>query len=211
MLKKKIIKKLANSFVPLFIGFLYKTCRIKEKFLTSLPHSPVIYAGWHGILPSIFLLGRKRKIATIVSKSEDGELIAPVFKRFGFTIFRGSSHRGGISALKQLTKILKRGYDVGLAVDGSQGPLHKVQGGVLFLAMHSGYPIVPLNVVYKYSITLPSWDKMEIPIPFSSGIVVYGKPLYVSKSANKAEINKLALALERYLFYLGRLGNEWLR
>lgn len=206
-----MIKKLASSLAPLFIDFLYKTCRIKEKFLSSLPYSPVIYAGWHGILPGIFLLGRKRKIATIVSKSEDGELIVPAFKRFGFTVFRGSSHRGGIVALKQLANILKQGYDVGLAVDGSQGPLHKVQGGVLFLARHSGCPIVPLNVVYKYSITLPSWDKMEIPIPFSSGVVVYGKPLYVSKSANKAEINKLALELEKYLFYLGTLGKEWLR
>jgi len=52
---------------------------------------------------------------------------------------------------------------------------------------------------------------MEIPIPFSSGVVVYGKPLYVSKSANKDEINKLALELEKYLFYLGTLGKEWLR
>jgi hypothetical protein len=147
----------------------------------------------------------------MVSQSEDGASIAPVFKRFGFRMVRGSRYKGGVSALKQLTKMIKMDCDIALAIDGSRGPVHKVQKGVLLLAMHSGCPIVPVNCVYKHSLKLPSWDKMEIPLPFSRGILIYGKPFYVIRHINKAQINKLTLELENYLFYLAELGKRLLR
>jgi len=206
----KKFKRMLVYLAVKFLYFLHKTCRVIIKYEAPLPNSPVIYAGWHGVLPILFFIFKDKQIVTMVSQSEDGELIAPAFERAGFKVIRGSSHRGGVLALKKMVKIVKQGYSAGLAIDGSRGPLRKVQGGALFLAMHSNYPLIPLNVFYKHSIKLPTWDKMEIPLPFTKIAIVYGRPFYVKKGINETEFETIRLELEKYLFHLKDVGEKLL-
>ncbi|MDL1969944.1 MAG: lysophospholipid acyltransferase family protein [Candidatus Desulfofervidaceae bacterium] len=194
--------KTVISISPSLLRLLFSSCHIQVRHEAPLPKSQMIYAGWHSILPAFLYLGQDQKIATMVSRSRDGELITPVFKKLGFEVVRGSRHRGGIAALKNLLKILKQGYNVGLAVDGSRGPARKVQGGILYLAMRSGYPVVAVGIAYKNSLKLSTWDRMEVPLPFTKMGVVYGEPLYLPKKLTDEEFEKARLHLEKYLFYL---------
>ena len=194
--------------LPPILCALYRSCKIEVRGKEHLKAvlGPAIYAGWHGILPFILYFGSKVKMATMVSQSEDGSLIVPVFERFGFEVVRGSSGKGGAIALRQIYRFLKKGYNVGLAVDGSRGPARRVQGGTLFLAAHTGSPIIPINVVYRHSIKFNSWDKMEIPIPFSRVFILYGPPIYVKRGIGEEEFEAIRLKLERILFELYREG-----
>lgn len=208
MARYRLLNLIIPRFLPPFLYGLYGSCKIEvrgEEYLKEVS-GPVIYAGWHSGLPLILYFGRNLKMATMVSQSEDGELVAPLFERFGLEVVRGSTGKGGTSAIKQLYKLLKKGHNVGFAVDGSRGPARKVQGGTLFLAAHTGNPIIPINVVYSHSLKLNSWDKMELPLPFSKVLVLYGAPVYVPKDVSEQEFESIRSTLEKALFRLYEEG-----
>ena len=92
---------------------------------------PMIFSHWHGDEIVLVYLTRRYRIATITSTSKDGELMNTVIRLLGGVTTRGSSTRGGTSALKGLLRRLKTGgHNCSLAVDGPKGPLHQVKPGV---------------------------------------------------------------------------------
>lgn len=138
-----------------------------------------ILALWHGrILPGLHYF-RNRGIVVITSQNFDGEWIARILHRFGFGTARGSSSRGGARALVQLRRDLDGGRAAAFTVDGPRGPARVVQPGVVFLAGATGHPIVPYHIESSRHWTLSSWDRTQIPKPFSAVALVIGEPLRV--------------------------------
>jgi lysophospholipid acyltransferase (LPLAT)-like uncharacterized protein len=50
----------------------------------------------------------------------------------------------------------------------------------------TGLPIVPVSFRLGWKWTLRSWDRFQIPIPFSRCEVVFGEPLWVPREAGEA-------------------------
>jgi 3-deoxy-D-manno-octulosonic-acid transferase len=94
---------------------------------------------------------------------------------------RGSSSRGGGEALLQLIDLAKHGYQIGFTPDGPRGPAHTVHGGIITAAQVSGAPIVPLSGKSRRKIVFNSWDKFELPLPFSVNVVAHGTPFTIDK------------------------------
>jgi lysophospholipid acyltransferase (LPLAT)-like uncharacterized protein len=146
---------------------------------------PVIFAVWHGQLLTCLYLARlfcrlKPPLVLMASPSRDGEFIADVARGLGFVVFPGSRRKGGFKALQQMADYVRQGYSVGLATDGSRGPLHVAQKGVLYLARQTQVPIVPAAVASSRKITLNTWDRFEVPLPFGHCGLVMGAPLWIS-------------------------------
>jgi len=141
-----------------------------------------ILALWHGrILPGLHYF-RNRGIVVITSQNFDGEWIARILHRFGFGTARGSSSRGGARALVQLRRDLADGRAAAFTVDGPRGPARVVQPGAVFLAGATGQPIVPYHVESDRHWTLTSWDRTQIPKPFSTVALVIGEPIDILSS-----------------------------
>ena len=141
-----------------------------------------ILALWHGrILPGLHYF-RNRGIVVITSHNFDGEWIARILHRFGFGTARGSTSRGGARALVQLRRELAAGRPAAFTVDGPRGPARVVQPGVTFLAAVTGHPILPYHIEADRHWTLRSWDRTQIPKPFSRVAVVIGPPMHVDSS-----------------------------
>jgi lysophospholipid acyltransferase (LPLAT)-like uncharacterized protein len=115
----------------------------------------------------------------LASASRDGELLAEFVRRFGFGVIRGSSSRGGASALRRLARRVRAGVDVVVAPDGPRGPRARAQAGVIALAELTGAPLVPVAFVAEPAWRLGSWDGFEIPRPFGRGALAFGAPLAV--------------------------------
>jgi len=144
-----------------------------------------ILALWHGrILPGLHYF-RNRGIVVITSQNFDGEWIAGILHRFGFRTARGSSSRGGARALVQLRRDLALGRAVAFTVDGPRGPARVVQPGVAFLAGATGQPILPYHIESDRHWTLRSWDRTQIPKPFSTVALVMGEPIHVASTEEK--------------------------
>ena len=174
-----------------------------------------ILALWHGrILPGLHYF-RDRGVVVITSQNFDGEWIARILQRFGFGTARGSTSRGGARALVQLRRDLAAGRPAAFTIDGPRGPARLVQPGVVFLAGATGHPIVPYHIESDRHWTTRSWDRTQIPKPFSRVALVIGAPIEVASTDDAhlkdkvAEVAHALAALEmRALSLIGVDGGD---
>ena len=145
---------------------------------------PFIVAFWHEHILSLAYTHRDRGIVVLVSQSKDGEYISQVIHRLGMGTVRGSSSRGGVRALLQMAKLGRDGHSLAVTPDGPRGPRHVVQPGLLSIAARSGLPIVPLTSGARSAWRLGSWDRFEIPKPFTRLRVITGKPISIPSTAS---------------------------
>ncbi len=168
-----------------------------------------IYAFWHDEIFPLCYLHKNKGFYAMVSPSRDGEILAGVLSRWGYKLFRGSSHKNPVGLIKlALRKAVQKKIDIGIAVDGPTGPRHKVKEGVIFLGYKANAYITPIRVIIKPSIKLNSWDKFQIPIIGSKCHVIYGEPYTVSYKYNKIssqKIRKEVFLLEKKLRDLGNI------
>jgi lysophospholipid acyltransferase (LPLAT)-like uncharacterized protein len=157
-------------------------------------------ATWHcNLLPGTVFF-RNRGIAMCVSRSRDGDLIAAVLRQVGYAEpRRGSSSRGGSTALRQLVRTLQSGVSVGLLTDGPRGPARRSKIGVVGLARLAGVPITPFALSARPRLRLPSWDRMLLPLPFARVVCHFGDPIAVPRDAGPEREGQLCRELDRAL------------
>ena len=144
----------------------------RVRFETPLPKEPVVIGLWHQDLPACLAAFKRRNIAVLISKSEDGSKFAKLAKSLGYDVFRGSGSRGQ-SEIRYLLKALKEGRSAGMALDGPKGPAFIEKPGAKWLSDSVNAPLAKINVKYSCAFRLNSWDKTFIPLPFSSIFLSY--------------------------------------
>jgi len=170
-----------------------------------------IMAFWHGrILPATYYF-RRRGIVVITSENFDGEWIAGIIERFGYGTARGSTSRGGRKALLQLTRTLADGKPAGFTLDGPRGPARVAQPGAIWLAKATGHPVLPFHLEADRFWAMRSWDRTQIPKPFSTVSIAMGEPFDVPSDADEAALEAARLDLEARLAGLERRAMEMLR
>jgi lysophospholipid acyltransferase (LPLAT)-like uncharacterized protein len=97
---------------------------------------------------------------------------------------------------------MDHGRPSGFAVDGPRGPARKVQPGAVWLAKLTGSPVVPFHMEASSFWSLKSWDRTQIPRPFSTVALTVGAPIDVPGNADEAVLEARRLELERSLFAL---------
>ena len=163
-----------------------------------------IMAFWHGrILPALYHF-RHRDIVVITSDNFDGEWIARIIHRFGFSTVRGSTSRNAARAALKAKRRMEEGFSVGLTVDGPRGPARVVQPGAVWLAKATGNPVLPFHIESSSRWTANSWDHTQVPRPFSTVVVAIGEPFYVSRDATAEDLEAARLELEHRLANLER-------
>jgi lysophospholipid acyltransferase (LPLAT)-like uncharacterized protein len=161
-----------------------------------------IMAFWHGRVLTATYYFRQRGISVMISENFDGEWIARIIHQFGFRTSRGSTSRGGRRALLQLKREMERGSPSGFAVDGPRGPARKAQPGAIWLAKLTGNPVVPFHMEASSYWSLKSWDRTQIPKPFSTVALTVGEPIDVPSDADENALEAKRVELERSLFAL---------
>jgi lysophospholipid acyltransferase (LPLAT)-like uncharacterized protein len=167
-----------------------------------------VMAFWHGrILPAAFYF-RRRGIVVITSENFDGEWIARIIERFGFGTARGSSSRGGLKAMLQLVRDMEKGKPAGFTLDGPRGPARVAQPGAIWLARATGNPVLPFHLEASSHWTASSWDRTQIPKPFSTVALVVGEPLEVPADATDGQLESARQELQRRLAALETRARE---
>jgi lysophospholipid acyltransferase (LPLAT)-like uncharacterized protein len=158
-----------------------------------------IYTFWHDRIFAGSYFFRGRRIVIMTSRSFDGEYIARFIQRMGFGAVRGSSTRGGVGALVELTRLVRRGCPAGFSIDGPRGPRHVAKMGAVLLAKKTGQPVLPFGVNAERFWSLKSWDRMQIPKPFSRVRVRFAPPIRVPADADEATLTSARDELQRAL------------
>jgi lysophospholipid acyltransferase (LPLAT)-like uncharacterized protein len=198
------------------IGLLGSTLRWKTEGLEHYDaivrsgHQPVM-AFWHGrILPATYYF-RRRGIVVITSENFDGEWIAGIIERFGYGTARGSTSRGARKALLQLKRDMAAGKPAGFTIDGPRGPARVAQAGAVWLSKITGNPVLPFHLEADRYWTVKSWDRTQIPKPFSTVAISMAEPFTVSADADDAGIEAARVSLEQRLSALETRAGELLR
>ena len=167
--------RLVNSEKPFIIAIFHETITLAACYFEN--------SGFH----------------TLTSYSYDGELAARLVGRFGIKALRGSSSRGGMKAISQLSQATAVSQGVGLTVDGPRGPRRVVKPGVALVAAKLGAPIIPVAFASTKLWRLNSWDRFMVPKPFATLVCAYADPVPPPPSSRKEDILHTRLEVERRL------------
>ena len=211
--RPKWYQRLAAAIVVALIKLVAATLRtrvIDKSEMAVRPNVGSIFCVWHNRLgltmPAYFDYVRSFKttpgMAAMVSASKDGALLASVLEGFGVEPVRGSSSRRGPQALLELTTWARSGYDLAITPDGPRGPSYQIQEGIMALAQLSGLPIVPFTWYVPWKIKLRSWDKFQIPLPFSKCELRFGPSVFVPRRISPEDREALRKKIEKDLLEL---------
>ena len=194
-----IVAVLGPWFIALAILILRATCRVRihddprpklradgATYVFSVLHAHQIAAA----------ICRERGTAAMVSQSADGDFVALGFRLIGIKTVRGSSRgtagdKGGLSALRELMEHVRKSYPAYLAVDGPRGPRNRVHKGIALLSQRTGAEV--LNVVAVPSrrwIFKKSWDRFQIPKPFSRIDIFVAEPIRPEQDERSEEYRR---------------------
>ena len=175
--------------------FRFENPEVRDRTLAT---GPAVLAFWHGEQMAMIRAHAHRGFVGLASRSLDGELLAQVIGRFGYEVVRGSSSRGGATAIRECIRALERGASPALAIDGPRGPRHVPHPGVIAIAMRTGRPILFGIASPSRAWRLRSWDRFEIPGPGAEIRIRYGvleRP--TDRAVGLAELSSRMEALAR--------------
>jgi lysophospholipid acyltransferase (LPLAT)-like uncharacterized protein len=214
--KPRCKQRAAAQLIRLIIRTISATLRYKyvdnRGLAPGAKHEPAIYCFWHNRLSVSAMIYRNyiRKssaatgVAAMVSASRDGGMLVAVVQSFGVQPARGSSSRRGPQAMRELTSWAKRGYDLAITPDGPRGPRYKIAEGVVALAQLTELPVVPASYNLSWKISVKSWDRFQIPLPFSRCEVFLEKPVHVPRETSPEERESLRLKIEQTMQAVSR-------
>src|ERR671920_503064 len=191
--KQRLAIRAASFLFPLLIRAIGATLRFtvegREHWDEAARGGRLpIYTFWHDrIFPGTYFF-RGRRIVIMTSQSFDGEYIARFIQRLGYGAVRGSSTRGGVGALVELARLVRRGCPAGFSIDGPRGPRHVAKMGAVLLAKKTGQPVLPFGVNPEAFWRLPSWDGLQVPAPFTRVRVRFAPPVRVHADADDAAL-----------------------
>jgi lysophospholipid acyltransferase (LPLAT)-like uncharacterized protein len=211
---RRIIIRAAGLLFYLLIRIVGLTARVTVEGKHNLDEIRAsgrlpIYAVWHDrIFLGTYLL-RDSRAVYLTSQSFDGEYIARFLQRFGYGVIRGSSTRGGGRGLVEMVRGMRRRLEMGFTVDGPKGPRYVAKPGVLMLAKKTGNPILPFTVSAQHYWMVNSWDRLQIPRPFTRAKLIFGNPIEVDSDADDAVLAAKLEELQSELERLTEKGNNW--
>lgn len=190
-----------SVITPTFIGrfahyvtqLLLKSLRVQVSMHPNVdPTRQYVYGFWHGkqFAPIMFLpkWGPAKHVG-LVSASRDGDMLSAWLHKLGYHVIRGSSSRKAISSMVQLIGAAKEGYSMGIAADGPRGPEFVAKAGMSFLANKAKLQLVPIGVAYSKPYKFKSWDKYQLPLPFSRAVLYFDEPITVSDISDIDSVN----------------------
>jgi lysophospholipid acyltransferase (LPLAT)-like uncharacterized protein len=215
-LKRRLLIRLADLGFYALIALIGRTVRFsvvgrEELDALTAVGKPYVGAFWHNRLLLATWWFRRRGIVVMTSESFDGEYIARFIQRFGYGAARGSSTRGGSRALVFMRACLRAGLPTAFTIDGPRGPVYVAKEGAIHLARASGAPILPLSVSAERFWQVKSWDRFQVPRPFTRAVVLFAPTVAVPRECDDAELARKQASLQAALDELRARGDAWWR
>lgn len=174
--------------LPVIMNLYIKTLRIQVHNAPDFNHC-FIFIFWHSKMLLGWWLFKNKNFVALVSKSKDGEILNHLLNKWNYKVIRGSSSKGGKEALEEIISLVKKNNTAVLTPDGPRGPAHNIKNGVLVISSECGIPIIPIKIkYYKKRFLKKSWDKFQIPLPFSKCEVYFGNKYHYGSFLKENEL-----------------------
>ena len=212
--KERFLIRGADLLFYFLIKLICKTVRFEiagnENWEAAMADNNIpIYTFWHNRIFLGTYFFQKRGIVIMTSRSFDGEYIARFIQRFGYGAVRGSSTRGATGAFVEMVRLMRDGCPTGFAIDGPKGPRYEAKMGSVLLAKKTGYPMLPFTLTARNFWEVKSWDRTQIPKPFTRARVTIAPPIRVASNADDSALAAKRNELQKALDDVNKQGEEW--
>jgi len=171
-----------------------------------------ILAFWHRSIISATWYWRHRGIVVLNTTNFDGQWTRRVIERLGYGTAQGSSSRGGLKGLAVMARRMDEGRDTAFTIDGPRGPRYVAKPGPVMLARRTGQPIVVFHVGLEHAHTFEkSWDLLQLPAPFSRGVVAIAPPIRVPGDAGPDLMHQKHEEMQAALERVRDVAEAWFR
>ena len=205
----------------LFLSFIFRTSKWKiygEDFFNELIKldQPIMLCVWHGrfSFPAFWLAKNNIHAYAIASRHGDAEIISRIFKRWGFSLIRGSSTRGkkdkgGKDVIRQMSSIFDSpgANIIAITNDGPKGPSQIAKPGSLAIARKKNVKLITITGSASRYFEFKSWDKFRLPKPFSTIYLNIAQPLEIN--VQNFSITDEVEVLSRYMNEQQSLVDKW--
>jgi lysophospholipid acyltransferase (LPLAT)-like uncharacterized protein len=170
---------------------------------------PAIFLFWHEYIPFLFYLRGHCHIAMLLSQHQDAEWLSQAARHMGFGTVRGSTSRGGVSALRELMRTSAT-MNLTITPDGPRGPRRQLAAGCIYASSRLGIPLVPIGLGYDRPWRVrPAWDQFAVPRPYSRARAVAGPKVQIPPGVDRDGVESYRQRVERLLNMLTTLAEEW--
>ena len=166
---------------------------------------------WHGKYVPIFPLLEGCKACVVSSRSVRGSVIAEIGRNFGYQSAQ-MPDRPSRDSLRLLGEVLSEARAWGIAVDGPLGPRGRVKSGVIRMASALEFDLLPVSLDSRRKMVFNRrWDRMEIPLPFTTVCLVFGEPIKVPPEFHSGQVKNLADKLAEAILQLDAKAENMVR
>ncbi|MGC4003542.1 MAG: DUF374 domain-containing protein [Pirellulales bacterium] len=123
---------------------------------------PNLFIFWHEYILCPLATRGHNHTTMLLSKHHGTDVLDRIAGHMGFKCVRGSSLRGGVSALRELIKLGKT-ENLTITPDGPRGPRREMSQGPIYLASKLGLPLVLVGFGYDRPWRANSWDRFAVP------------------------------------------------
>ena len=202
--QRNVLRYIGIRFASVAIRLLLSALRIKivnGEAISNLVREKknFVVAFWHGSMMIGWFLHRSGNAAALVSQSKDGDVLAAILEKWNYNVVRGSSSTGGSDALAAMIFLMREDYSLVITPDGPRGPICKMKAGAVITAKKSNVPLFLVGIGIKNKIILKSWDRFEVPKPFSKVVAIYSDPIIIDNDLSYEETNHKILECEELL------------
>ncbi|MBN2218418.1 MAG: lysophospholipid acyltransferase family protein [Pirellulales bacterium] len=168
-----------------------------------------IYLFWHEYILCPLYLRQHCNIAMLLSRHQDAEVLSYAARLMGFAFVRGSTNRGGVSALREMFRA-SRHMHLTITPDGPRGPRRRLAPGPIYLASRLDVPLVVMGFGYDRPWRFHrAWDQFALPRPFSRARVIPSGEIHVPANLDREGIEHYRRKVEYLLNQLTLEAEAW--
>lgn len=167
---------------------------------------PFLVVVWHGrgLLPIFFFQGYPLVIYSSQARSGQTPLLSRYVRKLtlaslrhlGYHVLDASQFPSESRGVIRFLQFLERGRGGLIAADGPGGPMFHAKPGATYMAKKTGVALLPVAAAIRDAIALDSWDRFEIPRPFTRAVLTIGEAVDVPEDIDEAHLDTLSRQLE---------------
>ena len=209
--QQKITGQLNALVLPRALDLLnFRICHYDRSVDPARPeyNEHVVFAFWHEYIIVVLPRWGHTPLTVLCSQHRDGEWVNQTALSLGLNIVRGSTSRGGSSAIRQIKKNSKFS-SIAVTPNGPRGPRREMAMGPVYMASLLGLPLVPVGVGISNPYRLNTWDKFAIPKPKSRIRMIFGPKIHIPRKAKRDKLESCRSGVERLMNDLTHKAQDW--
>lgn len=172
-----LLAAIAGAYLSLCDRTTKWEVRGEDDLRKALADGPVLLVMWHerSIMGALHWPANGRQLSSLYADSPIGRVSGALQRRRGLMPMEMSDKQSNLGASRMILRRVREGVCIGMTGDGPLGPAGVVKDAPLEWARSTGMPVFAYGFSTKRHRLLDSWDRMMLPLPFTTGGKVFAR------------------------------------